>query len=365
MNSFKKFCLSVLMVVFSSLSFGQQEKKIPLFYSPQYNISFWGLERIHPFDAAKYGKVVTALKKYFGLEDANFFAPKKMVTDEDLELVHTKNYLDSLKDTLNVLDIAEMVPEQNTFWGFPRWMMSFIPNRLLQKKLLNPMRWATAGTVQAARLALENKKAAVNIGGGFHHAKRNEFEKTSFCYFGDIQFTIEKLWQKDKGLKVLIVDLDAHQGDGYESYFLKTKAAVGKKNATFDKRITIFDMYNEDLPEHRQDELKGKYNFPLSSGTKTEEFLKILKQNFPKAVEESRPNLIIYNAGTDILQKDPEGELNVSKAGIIKRDEFIFKVARKNGIPVCMVTSGGYTSESAGVIADSLINLVEKKYISV
>jgi len=365
MKILEKFGFLVLTVLFSFSSFGQQEKQIPLFYSSQYNISFWGLERVHPFDAAKYGKVVNQLKKYYGLRDSQFAAPEKMVIDKDLELVHTENYLNSLKNTLNVLDVAEMVPEQSFLFGFPRWVMSFIPNRFLQQKLLDPMRWATAGTVDAARIALKNKRAAINIGGGFHHAKKNDLEKTSFCYFGDIQFAIEKLWKEKEGLKVLIVDLDAHQGNGHESYFLKKEATAGKKNAEFDERITIFDVYNKDLPEHREDKLMGKYNFPISSGMKTDEYLKIVEENLPKAIKQANPGLIIYNAGTDILSGDPEGQLDVSKVGIIQRDEFIFKEAKEKNIPVVMLTSGGYTSASAGVIADSIKNLAEKKYIPV
>ena len=106
------------------------------------------------------------------------------------------------------------------------------------------------------------------------------------------------------------------------------------------------------------------FNYPIGLGTKTKEYLAILKENLPKAIEQTKPNLIIYNAGTDILEGDVVGKLAVSEEGIIERDEFVFEQAKQNNIPISMLLSGGYTQQSAGIISNSIQNLFEKKIIS-
>ena len=84
-----------------------------------------------------------------------------------------------------------------------------------------------------------------------------------------------------------------------------------------------------------------------------------------KALEEFTPNLIIYNAGTDVLKGDPLGMLSISPVGVIARDEYVFEMARSQNIPIVMLLSGGYLRHSARVIADSILNLKEKGYLPI
>jgi len=118
------------------------------------------------------------------------------------------------------------------------------------------------------------------------------------------------------------------------------------------------DVYNRFI--YPQDEYaKGaiKKKCPIIPGLKTDPYMEVVTYNYQKALEEFKPQFILYNAGTDILEGDPLGMLNISEEGVIQRDEFVFKLAREQQIPIAMVTSGGYQRSTANVIARSIINL--------
>lgn len=95
----------------------------------------------------------------------------------------------------------------------------------------------------------------------------------------------------------------------------------------------------------------------LDWGTEDDEYLGKVELHTEGALNEVRPDIIVYNAGTDILDGDPLGGLAISPQGIVKRDEIVFRAARRRGIPILMVTSGGYQKRTARIIADSIINL--------
>eukprot|EP00252_Welwitschia_mirabilis_P011933 TRINITY_DN2654_c0_g1_i1.p2 TRINITY_DN2654_c0_g1~~TRINITY_DN2654_c0_g1_i1.p2 ORF type:complete len:155 (-),score=37.62 TRINITY_DN2654_c0_g1_i1:208-672(-) len=150
----------------------------------------------------------------------------------------------------------------------------------------------------------------------------------------------------------MIIDLDAHQGNGHERDFAN------------DERVYILDMYNSDI--YPLDFTARSYinqRVELWSGIKTDEYLKVLDKELKVAQDAFSPQMIIYNAGTDILNGDPLGRMRVDPKGVIERDERVFAFAAKNKVPIVMVTSGGYMKSSAQVIAESIINLFEKKLI--
>lgn len=320
--------------------------KAVFIYDSKYNMSFFGFEKLHSFDSKKYEKVYNSLIE-FGVSTDRFYKPR-MVTDQELLTVHTEEYLDSLKSTKKVLQIAELWPNKIAL----KAICKCIPNGSLQKRIIDPMRRATAGTATAARIAFDKKKNCVNIGGGFHHAKRNS--GGGFCYFADIPYAVNCLWKTHKNLKVMIVDLDAHQGNGYEDIFCS------------DNRVSIFDVYC--VNNYPMDQFVKKYityDFPIFSGIKDKEYLELLGNNLPVAMDNSKPELIIYNAGTDPYENDPIGKMSLTKEGLVMRDELVFEFAKNRGIPVCMVTSGGYSKDSAEIIASSLKNLIAKKYLEI
>ena len=146
----------------------------------------------------------------------------------------------------------------------------------------------------------------------------------------------------------MIIDLDAHQGNGHEDFF---KA---------EDRVAIFDIYNSEIyPHDYAARTRIDYNYPVASGIADEEYLKLLSEKLPAALDESKPNFIIYNAGSDIFEEDPLGRMKISAQGISKRDELVFKFARERNIPILMVLSGGDTKKSAGIIGKSIENILK------
>jgi histone deacetylase 11 len=307
-------------------------QKVPIVFSHHYDISLVGLEDLHPFDTKKYGKIYRWLTKHCGLSPEQFHTPQ-IVSDADLLLVHTPEYLEALSNSEAIAAIAEMRP------------LSLLPSFLLRAKLLKPMKLGTGGTILGAKLAM-TCGWAINLSGGYHHAKSGNGE--GFCYFADIPIAVMKLWETKPILKVLVIDLDAHQGNGHESVFGD------------DRRVNIFDVYNGSI--YPQDEAARRYidyDYPLAEQVADDAYLDLLKRELPKAIQRSAPGLIIYNAGTDILELDPLGGLNITAEGIIQRDEFVFRQAIDSGIPILMVLSGGYTPESANIVSRSIENLLK------
>src|ERR1051325_7548267 len=130
---------------------------VPLIYSPNYNISAFGLERLHPFDGLKYRRIHDWLILRGLRKAADFLAPQP-ATREDLLRVHTPAYLDKLAHRTELARILEVS------------VLGMLPAAFTDWRVLGPMRWATGGTILACRLARE-EGLAINLGGGFHHAR--------------------------------------------------------------------------------------------------------------------------------------------------------------------------------------------------
>ena len=305
---------------------------IPIVYSPNYNIEFFGLEEFHPFDSKKYGRIYEFLKDH-SVETNSFIVGKK-ADDEILLQHHTQSYLDSLNSSWELARITEL--------GFLR----FFPTKLARNIVLEPMLYQTGGSIMAAKAALE-RGWAINLGGGFHHASSENGE--GFCALADISLIIKYLRREGLIKKAMIIDLDAHQGNGHERDFLE------------DNNVYIFDIYNKDVypREHAvKHAINKKVELPIYAGNKlyNSNFIPAIKQAF----SEFKPDIIIYVAGTDILDSDPLGGLGVSAKGVIERDELVFKYAFENKIPIVMLLSGGYQKSNAYIITKSIMNLDEK-----
>jgi histone deacetylase 11 len=341
--------------------------KIPIVYHSNYNIHLYGLENVlHSFDSKKYGRVYDSLCKKYELTYENFSIPPE-IKQEDLLLVHTQKYLDDVQSSLRIAMITE-VP-----------FLAFVPICIGRPRLLIPMQQATAGTILASQIALK-EGWAINLSGGYHHAKAGS--GGGFCIYADIPIAIRKLLHMKSDMtidenttnnintprvnKAMIVDLDAHQGNGYLSLFTKIDPAT--QNFTYQKlsdQVAIFDMYNRDNYPH--DVVAKEYidfSFPLPARTSDERYLQLVRTHLPKALESFQPEIVFYNAGTDIFERDPLGALNITASGIIERDEIVFRNCRERNIPIVMVLSGGYTQESAQIISNSIMNLIDKKIIS-
>jgi histone deacetylase 11 len=310
-------------------------------YSPRYNISLFGLERLHPFDSQKYGRAWRVLRRHFGksLKEMRV-RPPRPASREELLLVHSPAYLSKLRDSAYLAKALEVSVARY----LPAWMLDW--------RVLRPMRWGTAGTIQAARECLRHG-LAINLSGGYHHAKPELGE--GFSIYADAAIAVRVLRQE--GLlaaesRVAYIDLDAHQGNGVCHCF------------TQDKQVFIFDMYNGDIYPWYDLAARERVdcNLPLTTGCQDDEYMRTLQQKLPgflDSVGRSQVGLAIYNAGTDVFAGDLLGGLNLSAAAILERDLYVVKQLRDRGISTIMLLSGGYTMQSYQLVADSVIRLLE------
>ncbi|KAM7493409.1 hypothetical protein LguiB_028018 [Lonicera macranthoides] len=323
-------------VLSSKLYFDIPSFKIPLIYSSSYDIAFLGLEKLHPFDSSKWGRICRFLITDNVLDKKCVVEPLE-ATKDDLLVVHSESYLSSLKSSLNVSIIIEVPP------------VAVLPNWLVQKKVLYPFRKQVGGTILAAKLAKE-RGWAINVGGGFHHCCAEK--GGGFCAYADISLCIQYAFIRLNISRVMIIDLDAHQGNGHE------------KDFSNDGRVYILDMFNPEIyPFDFEARRYIDQKVEVMSGTATDVYIAKLDEALKMAGRMFDPELVVYNAGTDILDGDPLGRLKISPDGITSRDEKVFRFAHEKNIPIIMLTSGGYMKSSARVIADSIINLSRKGLI--
>ena len=313
-------------------------------YHPHYNIGFFGLENLHPFDSKKYGRSYHTLEKQFDQQlSKHLLKPKHPVQRGTLVQIHTPAYLEQLKSSQYTAQVLEIPP------------VRYLPGRLVDALVLKRMRWATQGTILAAQAAFSSG-LAVNLAGGYHHAKPNAGE--GFCAYADIALAITTA--RSEGLlgktdNVAYIDLDAHQGNGVSHCFLD------------DRTVHIFDMYNRDIyPAHdtvaRQ---RIDWNVPLLTGCMTQTYLDTLKRELPNFFsslenDSKTPSFAIYNAGTDIFEQDPLGHLGVTEAGVLERDIFVINLLRQKNIPTIMLLSGGYTDQSYQLVANTVKQLLRE-----
>ncbi|MFH4981807.1 hypothetical protein AB6A40_008516 [Gnathostoma spinigerum] len=324
------------LVARTELYTGIRADQWPIVYNPLYNISFFGVEKLHPFDSFKWGRIYARLIESGMLKENQFVAASE-ASKTDLRVVHSSAYLYSLTCPCVVARVVEVA------------LVACLPSCIINRYVLRPFRYQTGGSILAARLALE-RNWAINLGGGFHHASSDR--GGGFCVYADITLALRFLFLNKLIERAMIVDLDAHQGNGHEHDFAG------------DNRVYIFDMFNYQI--YPGDYIaKGAISraIPLRSGTSDTEYLHQLHRNLSAALGEFSADILLYNAGTDCLSNDPLGCLNISPEGIQKRDETVFHLARQYHVPIVMLMSGGYQPNNFEVIAQSIVNLHKKRLI--
>jgi histone deacetylase 11 len=307
--------------------------KLPIVYSRHYDIRFFGLETQHPFDTTKYGKIYRYLLQRLSIARRRFYYPSR-VTRRQLLSVHTLDYLRSLRSPEQIAQIAELP------------VLTSLPGWLLYWKILIPLQYATGGTILGVELALCHGWC-INLAGGYHHATGTS--GTGFCFYADIPIAVFQALRRYPGLSVLIVDLDAHQSNGCAEVF------------RHDANIHILDIYNPFIfPCDRRVRQYVDFDCPVFPTITEADYLALVRAKLQQAITSCAPALIIYNAGTDILEGDPLGGMLISEQGIIQRDASVFAQALAQGIPILMLLAGGYGRQNALVIAHSLENLLKR-----
>jgi len=302
---------------------------VPLFYAKHYNFNAYGIEKLHPFDGSKYKRIHDYLISQKLRVAADFIKPQE-ITEKQLLTVHTPRYIASLKESRTVARILEIS------------ILGRLPNFVLDWRILRPMRLASRGTIAACDAALKTR-VAINIGGGYHHAASDS--GGGFCVYSDAPIAIKALQTAGKIKSALIVDTDAHQGNGF------AEVAAGLKN------VYVLDFYDESVYPHPK--VDESWPVPLHARTDGPTYLKKLKELLPQAIEKYRPDLIYYNAGSDVLATDPLATMLLSPEDLIERDNFVIQTALDRKIPIAMALAGGYGKHSAMAQAKSIEKILQ------
>jgi acetoin utilization deacetylase AcuC-like enzyme len=261
----------------------------------------------HRFPMLKYELIPKQLLHEGTVTEDNFFEPTE-VNHADVLAVHTKAYLDDLLQlTLSEKAIRKI--------GFP-----------LSKALITRELIITQGTIDCCEYAFKNG-IALNVAGGTHHAFADAGE--GFCLLNDVAIAAQKLLNENKVKQILVVDLDVHQGNGTAKIFEN------------NPKVFTFSMHGKDnYPMHK---MKSDLDIDLPSACSEEEYLGVLENTLPTLLREQNPDFLFYVAGVDVLETDKLGKINLSKEGCMKRDEYVFRLAKKNNIPTVVVLGGGYS----------------------
>jgi acetoin utilization deacetylase AcuC-like enzyme len=198
----------------------------------------------------------------------------------------------------------------------------------ITREVARRARAATAGTVLTARLALEHGLAC-NTAGGSHHAFAGH--GSGFCVFNDVAVAARVLLAEGLVERLLVVDLDVHQGDGTAAIFQN------------DPRVATFSMHcRTNFPLHKQ---RSDLDLALDAGLEDDAYLRLLAAHLPGLLEDVRPDLAFYNAGVDPHARDRLGRLALTEQGLEQRERFVLESCLKAGVPVAGVVGGGYAAD--------------------
>ncbi|HBI40809.1 MAG TPA: histone deacetylase, partial [Tenacibaculum sp.] len=184
------------------------------------------------------------------------------------------------------------------------------------------------GTMKATHHALENG-IAMNIAGGTHHAFSDKGE--GFCLLNDQAVAAKYLQRQKLANKVLIVDLDVHQGNGTAEIFSN------------DNSVFTFSMHGKTNYPFKKE--KSDLDISLENNTSDDEYIFLLKKVLPQLIKNEKPDFIFYLSGVDILKSDSLGKLDISPEGCKERDIFVLQTCYQNKIPVVCSMGGGYSKD--------------------
>ncbi|SMO45278.1 histone deacetylase family protein [Solitalea koreensis] len=268
----------------------------------------------HRFPMIKYELIPEQLLHEGSINTLNLFNPTAL-DESTILLTHDQEYWKKLK-TLS------LTPAEVRRTGFP------LSEELVRREVV-----IAKGTIDCALFAMKYG-VAMNVAGGTHHAFTNKGE--GFCLLNDIAIAANYLLTKYLAKKILVIDLDVHQGNGTAEIFQNNSSVFtfsmhGKSNFPYKKERSDLDI---ELPDKTNDTL----------------YLGLLKETLPRLIQHQEPDFIFYLSGVDILETDKLGKLAVSKSGCKERDRFVFEYCKKNNIPVAVSMGGGYSPKITDII---------------
>lgn len=280
-------------------------------FSPIYR---YELPEGHRFPMVKYDLLPEQLCYEGTATEGNFFHPEP-VDEATILLTHTQEYWGKLRSQGLSVKEARAI-------GFP-----------MTPRLVERGRHIAGGTIQCALYAREYG-VSLNIAGGTHHAF--SYKGEGFCVFNDIAIAANYLLHHGISRRILIVDLDVHQGNGTAEIF------------AHEPRVFTFSMHGAKNYPHRKE--RSDLDLGLPDHTGDAAYLSLLRNALPRLLDEVQPDQVFYLSGVDVLADDKLGRLSLSMAGCRERDRFVLETCRRYGIPVAVSMGGGYAERLSRII---------------
>lgn len=263
----------------------------------------------HRFPMEKYDLLPRQLIHEGTISQENIFKPT-LLEEKWILKAHDKVYWENLKH-------LRLTKSEIRKTGFP-----------LSQELVDREITIAQGTVMCCDYALKYG-VAMNIAGGTHHAFTDHGE--GFCLLNDIAIGAYYLMETQKFNRILVIDLDVHQGNGTAQIFEK------------DARVFTFSMHGaKNYPMHKEN---SDLDIPLPDNTIDDEYLRQLKKNLNHLIPDIKPEFIFYQCGVDVLATDKLGRLSLSIEGCKSRDKLVLEIAKLNEIPIMASMGGGYSED--------------------
>jgi len=268
----------------------------------------------HRFPMEKYELLPDQLLYEGIVNSSNFFEPTAISEDWILS-THCPKYWEKLQN-------LNLTKSEIRATGFP-----------LSKELVDREVIIAGGSVEAALFAIQYG-IAMNIAGGTHHAFYAHGE--GFCLLNDIAITANYLLENNLAKKILVVDLDVHQGNGTAALFENSK------------EVFTFSMHGEKNYPHKKE--KSSLDIPLPDKIDDEAYLNLLSQNIDLIKTKFTADFMIYQCGVDVLETDKLGRLGLTISGVQERDRMVLNWAKKVGIPIMCCMGGGYSPQISKIV---------------
>ena len=283
--------------------------RVPVVYDARYQHGISGV----PVDPMRGEKVVASLEDA-GLLPRGVAEEPRAASLQNILRVHTQAYLEELQsgDALTRI-LGVPVPEVEA------------------EDLVALHRLTVGGTIQATRQALWTGDTAVHVGGGYHHAMPDR--GMGFCVFNDVAVTIARLRARGFIEKILVVDLDLHDGNGTRAIFAE------------DETVHTFSIHNDHWGD--TDAVEST-SIALGANVRDDAYLAALSESLPPVFAHMAPGLVIYLAGADPAGDDAIGNWKISAQGLFQRDRFVTALVRQARVPPPLVVllAGGYGTRS-------------------
>jgi len=268
----------------------------------------------HRFPMLKYELIPMQLLHEGTITQEDIFAPE-VCPDETVLLTHGYDYLQKLKHQ----GLSES--EQRKI-GFPQ------SPELTERELI-----ITQGTIDCCHHAMKDG-VSLNVAGGTHHAFYDRGE--GFCLLNDFAVAANYLLHERRAKKILIIDLDVHQGNGTAKIFEGNPA------------VYTFSMHGaHNYPFHKE---KSDLDIPLPDGLTDNAYLELLETNLERLIKEQKPEFAFYLSGVDILETDKYGKLKITPEGCRRRDEMVFTKLHQQNIPCTVAMGGGYSPDIRSIV---------------